>query len=73
MAKYCGQGNAFSVPINEEGVLGHLRTNQISNKALLSVYAGTFPFMTADNLLPRLHFPPCLSRPIEGIIIRDRA
>lgn len=71
MAEYCGQGNEFSDSINEGGVLDQLTTNQISKKALVSVYADRFPFMTADNLLPRPHFPPCLSCPVEGIIIRD--
>lgn len=72
VGEYCGQGNEFSDSINEGGVLDQLTTNQISKKALVSVYADTFPFMTADNL-PRPHFPPCLSCPVEGIIIRDWA
>jgi len=71
MAEYCGQGNKFWDSINEGGVLDQLTTNQISKKALVSAYADTFPFMTADNLLPCPHFPHCLSCPVEGIIIRD--
>jgi hypothetical protein len=50
MAEYCGQGNEFWNSINKGGVLDHLTTNQISKKALVSVYADTFPFMTVDNL-----------------------
>jgi hypothetical protein len=71
VAEYCGQGNEFPGSTNEGRVLDQLTTNQISNKALVSVYADTFPFMTADYLLSRPHFPPCLSLPVEGIIIRD--
>jgi hypothetical protein len=55
---YGGQGNEFPGSTNEGGVLDQLTTNQISNKALISVYADTFPFMTTDYLLPR---PPALT------------